>query len=1408
MPLSILPIVIPGIYGTDGPILDISTLAGEKTILLDGSFDGQYILYGSHDNANFVPIFSFSGARPQSIRQIFESSYLSVRMHSLASNAIGVTASVSGNFAASANSFAPFPIVALGSYGPQPVVDLFGLIPPSGLLSGTNIILNGPFIGTISVEGSLDGVKFSPVGSFKNSSKSSLNNGLQSSVPENGPLAYTQQVRYLRLNVLDGCFVLGNLFATVGGETDPSGTSTVTLEQAYEDGSVAADQTLPLADAKGGGVIIDGHYAVFTGTYSLQVVAPSGGLFAFPRTGGFLVASSKLVASVAGAVWNEVDLQASTVTLTGAPGAVTSLAMSHVGSGVIDGAGNTVGDAYNQLIDLSPAGTATITRSWSLGASGAIQAKSGLVMGPSLNPPGENDIVFGAGATVVSQANSGRIGYIAGVSQQFYASLNTGAYVPILVGPAAAGFTQGSILFGGATGQPIQDNANFIWDNTNKRLGIDVASTPTARLHVAGVTTIAGTASLKIDAGTLLAATELGAIESDGTHLYWTSGGNVRIQLDNAAVTTTLAQAYNNGAAASDQTFVLLDAKGGGIVVNATDPVNFTGAVAFEIDVVGGSTNFYRKGGFDVSSAFSVAAAGGANWNEVAFLASTVTLTGAPTTVNKLAMVSVGTPTINGAGITVSDAYNLLLDAAPGGTSTLTRSWSLGVVGAVQFQSGLVLGASVDPHNENNIVFGSGATVVSQANTGRLGYRSGASQQFYVSMNTGAYVPLLTGPAVGGFTQGSVPFGSTTGQLAEDNPNFFWDNTNKRLGIGTFPTSTLHVVQQALNALAPTAFTVVGGAHTAITTSAEDIGANFNFSASKQWATGALATQREVLIQAPTYTFVGASTITSAATLAISGAPIAGANATLTNSYALWTQSGSVQHDGGTYVATSGAQKLIGATATFAPTSGTATFQALNLTYTVNQTGGANGDVTGLLVNEIDVSIGNVANLMDLQRSGVSRFAVARNANVTVTQFAGSNPGTLLSLTSATASAIAATSESITANFNFSATKTWATGAIATQREILFQAPTYAFAGASTITTAASVAITGSPLSGANATIENALALWTQTGRSMFGTQIDLFMLHTTSSDMVVFGNNNTFTLALIDNNTGGPSVGSGGSLLFGGRVDIGGSAALSPTKFSYILGAKDVATNVYGGTLQFFTIASTSFAVEGMRIDSNQTVGIGTPNAAPASSLRVSSANHFATSAAGAVWNGIDFVADGMNVTGNTAIVTATGFNAVSIAAASINGDTATCAITHSASLAILGAPTAGADVSITNAYALWVQSGLTRIDGGIKFGADQTVSATDVNVAGPYTVLATDYYLKVRRTTAAAISINLPAGVEGRVIPVKDSGYNASVNNITLVRNGADKINNVAGNYTMNISGECIWLRFNSTTTDWELC
>jgi hypothetical protein len=1624
-----------------------------------------------------------------------------------------------------------------------------------------------------------------------------------------------------------------------------NGAAGVTLAVTYTSGSVSADQTFSLLDVDGGGLIVDATAGGFTGGSALAINAPSAGQVLFPRVGGLSVQSSVAVAAAPGAVWNEVDFAASSLTLTGGPAVATSVAMSHIGSGTINGPGNTATDAYNLLIDAAPSGTATLTRPWSLGAAGAVLFGAGLVLGTGLTAPGENDLVFGVGATAVSATNSGRLGYIADGKQQFYVSMNTGAYVPVLVGPAAPGFTTGSVAFGLASGQLGQDNANFFWDDTSNRLGLVVAASPTATLHLPAGSAAAGSAPLKIThSGTLLTVKEPGAIESDAAHIYWTNAGGTRIQLDNVVATTTLAAAYADGAVSADQTLLLLDAKGGAFLVDGTDPgftgtylvqfkglassaarfpndgglalfqgnidsaqpttlsvtggahtniiagaeevgalFNFsatktwaTGAIAAQREVVftaptygfnaasvittaatvaitgspttgvnatitnayalwvqagitnlagktaigvtlptatlhvaastaaagtaslkipsgavlaviepgaveadanhlywtnaagarlqldnaasattlaqayangtvaddqtfalldtkgggvivdgtaGGFTGtsslvvnataagtvlFPRVGGLSVQSSVSVAAAPGSVWSEVNFAASTITLTGGPATSTALAMVRVGQGTVNGAGNTVTDAYDVFVDVAPVGSATLTRSWSLGVAGAAQMGAGLVLGTALSPPGENDLVFGVGATNVSAANTGRLGYIAGASQQFYVSMNTGAYVPLLVGPAAGGFTQGSVPFATASGQLGQDNTKFFWDDTNIRLGVGNgAPSATLHVVQPAVATGLPTAFLLASGAHTNLTLSTEDVGVNFNLSATKQWATGAIATQREALFQAPTYAFVGASVITNSATVAITGAPAQGANATITNAYALWVQAGitnlagktaigvtlptatlhlaattatagtaslkipsgvvlavtepgAIEADAnhlywtnaagvrlqlddtaaatlattyangavaadqtlvlldtkggglvvdGTAVGFTGAfsfkvtstnvaaasdQNAVWVTSTFAPTGGNATFEPVKVSYTVNQTGGANGAVTGILLNATETAVVGAHNLVDLQVATVSRFKVDRFGDVVVAQAAQTAlVPTALTITSGAHTNITAGTEDIGANFNFSATKQWATGALATQREVLFQAPTYAFVGASVVTSAATVAITGAPAQGANATISNAYALWIQSGSSQFvatqsvvsATGANWNGINFAASTLTLTGAVTPVT-ELVFTNVAATTITSGSAITvgiaaslaiagppaqagsttitnplalhvqsgvsrFSGNVGI--NTTIAPQAQLEIVTGTFVAANVAGNATNGGALKLTSLGLNGPEAigglefengdnilgsgqgggaklfveDNNRTFGIAVRfqsaawtkcftigeqysnftiggankptngcnvqlNGAPSFNLNI-------VAATGLTWNGITLLTGTFAFSGATTPITE--LDAVRITAPTINSVSAV--VTTDVFTCHILAPLFSGSASATRSWSLGV-------DGNTKLGGGQNINGTDVNVAGPYTVLATDYVLEVRRTATAPISINLPliATVgNGHIVISKDSGYNAAVNNITLVRSGGDTIENVASNYIQNVTGSAIWFKANTTTNNWEI-
>lgn len=149
-------------------------------------------------------------------------------------------------------------------------------------------------------------------------------------------------------------------------------------------------------------------------------------------------------------------------------------------------------------------------------------------------------------------------------------------------------------------------------------------------------------------------------------------------------------------------------------------------------------------------------------------------------------------------------------------------------------------------------------------------------------------------------------------------------------------------------------FTINTPADTGMTASTESIGFK-TVTGSRQWATGALTTQREFLFAAPTYRFVGASTLTNAATVAISGAPIGGTNATITNPFSLWVQGGNARFDGIITQSVGGADPL------------TATDQATPIVTTM---GSASGDYA-------DSASANIFQIMGFARNSGSAPVVA-----------------------------------------------------------------------------------------------------------------------------------------------------------------------------------------------------------------------------------------------------------------------------------------------------------------------------------------------------------------------------------------------------------------------------------------------
>ena len=107
-------------------------------------------------------------------------------------------------------------------------------------------------------------------------------------------------------------------------------------------------------------------------------------------------------------------------------------------------------------------------------------------------------------------------------------------------------------------------------------------------------------------------------------------------------------------------------------------------------------------------------------------------------------------------------------------------------------------------------------------------------------------------------------------------------------GIITDANNDLIVAPSASSTATTVRFSYTGAADTALTASTEASDIYFNMGQTRQHATDAIATQRDFRITGSNHSFVGASTITNAAALAIDGPPKAGTNATITNSSAIY----------------------------------------------------------------------------------------------------------------------------------------------------------------------------------------------------------------------------------------------------------------------------------------------------------------------------------------------------------------------------------------------------------------------------------------------------------------------------------------------------------------------------------------
>lgn len=261
---------------------------------------------------------------------------------------------------------------------------------------------------------------------------------------------------------------------------------------------------------------------------------------------------------------------------------------------------------------------------------------------------------------------------------------------------------------------------------------------------------------------------------------------------------------------------------------------------------------------------------------------------GTPTTINigsqsasSTVNVVAGGTTSNDIKLSVSSSGSVAQSSNPGNATllgyTLTNTNTSGASNANIFAvSSSTTGLSQFRATSDNgtlatiVTYGSGTVTAGIIEANASAFFNTGAKAYFGTTNTSGTVYFLNGVSS---TTASIKGSITTGGL--------WN-----IGDSTASTACLTVKAVAVATGNQGLLTLIGAAHTNQTLSTELTDINFNLARTVQFATGALTTQRAIRIQAPTYGFVGASTITDAVTWEISGAPAAGTNATITRSWA------------------------------------------------------------------------------------------------------------------------------------------------------------------------------------------------------------------------------------------------------------------------------------------------------------------------------------------------------------------------------------------------------------------------------------------------------------------------------------------------------------------------------------------
>ena len=478
----------------------------------------------------------------------------------------------------------------------------------------------------------------------------------------------------------------------------------------------------------------------------------------------------------------------------------------------------------------------------------------------------------------------------------------------IAIGASVTGGLAGSIIYVDSSLNVAQDNDHLFWDAANLRLGIG-NKVPSVTLEVTGPIYINGTTSTSF------------MIFDDGINAAVSAAGTARLRyndtlklfqgsFDGAAWTQIEAVMAVGDAVYSGTPGSVLFVDAGPVLGQDNDKLfwdvaNFRLGIAVgtspqaSLDVSQVATTTTTAHVFQVTGAAHTTLTTLTEWSPI-HLNLGQTYTWANGAIGSQRFVYVAAPTIEFASGSnaVTNAATLYVEEPLQGTyAVLTNRWAAWLAG----------GLKVAPVAKTTTL---GATTT-------VGQWIDVAAQTHTLLDTGTvatyYGTAIQAPTV---TKGTAVTVTDFASLFVAAPVAGGSVTaTNRWAILT--TGACKLTDAVNTAGTPLGFLFTGAAHTGMAI-AESNSVNFNLNQIKTFsaAGGTVAVQRAFYVQAPTYNAAAAMTITDAATVGISGAPVKGATAVITNTHALLIQQGTVSTASASYGLTVNAQ--LGASANYA----------------------------------------------------------------------------------------------------------------------------------------------------------------------------------------------------------------------------------------------------------------------------------------------------------------------------------------------------------------------------------------------------------------------------------------------------------------------------------------------------------